>query len=225
VDEHYDHMEHLRRAGRDESHQVRVDRADARRNRARVLETVTRLLATRTPEELSMEEVAREADIGKGTLYRHYPNKECLLGALIGDIAERVTANMRELIPPEASAPDKIRAMVSLLYDAYEEYGISMELFLWARLGGSGAQDYPVAPLISRLRDILAQGVREGSFRPLNLDYTAFAVFSLISPTTFLKQRERLGYERPFQEAQTVEMLWHALRADITPATPGSTMV
>lgn len=195
----------------------RMLRADARRNRARVMEAVWRLLATRSPEDLSMEEVAREADIGKGTLYRHYPNKECLFDALIHDGVEHIKASMRDRIPPEADAPTKLRALVALVYDAYEDYHLSVDLLLSTRLhdniAASRAPEHPIAALLTRLRAILEQGVREGAFRTLDLDYAATALFSLIGPIAFVKQRERLGYSRAELEERTVDLLLHALSA------------
>ncbi len=68
-----------------------------------------------------------------------------------------------------------------------------------------------MALTIARVRSILAQGVREGTFRPLDLDYTATAVFALISPVAFAKQRERLGYSRAALEERVVDLITHAV--------------
>jgi AcrR family transcriptional regulator len=59
-------------------------RADARRNRERVL-TAAREAFAEHGGELSMEELARRAEVGVGTLYRHFPSKGALLDALIVD--------------------------------------------------------------------------------------------------------------------------------------------
>ena len=192
----------------------RALRADARRNRARVLEAAWRLLATKEPELLSMEEVAREAAIGKGTLYRHYPSKESLFAALTEAGIERIAGRMHERIPPEADAPTKLRAVVALLYEVYEEYGINIDLLLNARLSCRDRSEQAVDAMVARVRAILAQGIRESSFRSLDLDYTAVAVFSLINPVAFVKQRERLGYSRAELEERTVDLLLHALSAE-----------
>jgi len=194
----------------EDGERVRVLRADARRNRERVLEAAWRLLAEKHPEELSMEEVAREADVGKGTLYRHYPTRETLFGALVEEGAARLTAGMRDRIPPEADAPTKLRALVTLLYDSYENHHINMELLL----AGPGCADQPghaLGELPRRIHDILAQGVREGSFRSLDLDYTTVAVLSMINPFTFAKTSRMLDYARTEMEDRVVDLLLHAL--------------
>lgn len=59
-------------------------RADARRNRARVMEAA-RVAFAEVGTELPMEEIARRAGVGIGTVYRHFPNKEALLDALVAD--------------------------------------------------------------------------------------------------------------------------------------------
>lgn len=64
-------------------------RADAARNRARVLEVA---YATFAAEGLSVpiDEIARRADVGAGTVYRHFPTKEALFQAVIADRLQRV---------------------------------------------------------------------------------------------------------------------------------------
>jgi AcrR family transcriptional regulator len=189
------------------------------RNRTRVLEAAWRLMRTRRPEEMSMEDVAREAAIGKGTLYRHYPTRECLVAALLDDGAHRLAARLHDGVPPEADAPTKLRAIVTLMYDAYEEHSINIQWMLSTyqlpslRLTSGGA-DSPLELLIGRLRAIVEQGQREGSFRPLDADYAALAVLSLLSPAAFAKQQGRLGYTRAALQERAVDLLLHALGAD-----------
>jgi AcrR family transcriptional regulator len=57
-------------------------RADARRNRARLLATADALFAERGTDA-SLEEVARRAGVAIGTLYRHFPTRDALLAGLL----------------------------------------------------------------------------------------------------------------------------------------------
>jgi AcrR family transcriptional regulator len=63
-------------------------RADAKRNRERVLEVAQEVFAS---EGLAvrMEEIARRAGVGVGTIYRHFPTKEALFEAIVLDRIER----------------------------------------------------------------------------------------------------------------------------------------
>ncbi|KAA2256736.1 TetR/AcrR family transcriptional regulator [Solihabitans fulvus] len=56
-------------------------RADAQRNRARLLEVAERVFAAKGTSA-STEEIAREAGVGVGTVFRHFPTKEALLEAV-----------------------------------------------------------------------------------------------------------------------------------------------
>jgi AcrR family transcriptional regulator len=59
----------------------RAQRADARRNRKRVLDAARRCMA-RKGIDAQIEEIARAASLGVGTVYRHFPTKEDLIEAL-----------------------------------------------------------------------------------------------------------------------------------------------
>ncbi|MFF5257323.1 TetR/AcrR family transcriptional regulator [Actinomadura viridis] len=64
-------------------------RADARRNRERIVAAAFQLFAERGPAA-SMEEIAREAGLGVGTLYRHFPDRRALLEELAEDTLDRL---------------------------------------------------------------------------------------------------------------------------------------
>jgi len=74
---------------------ARPMRADAQRNRARVLAAAERVFAERGTAA-STEEVARAAGVGVGTVFRHFPSKEALLQALVVERLARVAADARE---------------------------------------------------------------------------------------------------------------------------------
>jgi AcrR family transcriptional regulator len=59
-------------------------RADARRNRERIMAAAGELFAQRG-REAQMEDIATHAGLGMGTLYRHFPNKQALLTAMVGE--------------------------------------------------------------------------------------------------------------------------------------------
>jgi AcrR family transcriptional regulator len=66
-------------------------RADARRNRERVLEAARSVFAE-FGSEAQMDEIARRAEVGVGTVYRHFPTKDVLTAALVADSFERIAA-------------------------------------------------------------------------------------------------------------------------------------
>ncbi|MEK6326865.1 MAG: helix-turn-helix domain-containing protein [Actinomycetota bacterium] len=76
---------------------VRTQRADARRNRERILVAARRQFAA-NGLEAQMDDIARAADLGVGTVYRHFPTKEALLQALAADRFIRLTEWAREAL-------------------------------------------------------------------------------------------------------------------------------
>jgi AcrR family transcriptional regulator len=78
----------------------RVQRADARRNRKRVLESARRCMA-REGTDAQIDEIARSAGVGVGTVYRHFPTKDDLIEALAMARFERLAELAREALERE----------------------------------------------------------------------------------------------------------------------------
>jgi len=60
-------------------------RADAKRNQQRLLSAAVEVFAERGADSASLEEIARRAGVGIGTLYRHFPTRQALLEAVYQD--------------------------------------------------------------------------------------------------------------------------------------------
>ena len=90
-------------------------RADARRNRAKVLEAAREAFANEGPSA-PLDEIARRAGVGAGTVYRHFPTKEALLEAVVVDRLEALLAEAQEAMTaadPGAAFFDYFVAMVA----------------------------------------------------------------------------------------------------------------
>jgi len=72
-------------------------RSDAQRNRARILSAAEAVFAARGTGA-STEEVAREAGVAVGTVFRHFPTKQDLLRAIMKGLLERLTAAAVQLV-------------------------------------------------------------------------------------------------------------------------------
>ena len=77
-------------------------RSDAERNRGRLLAAADTVFAERGTDA-GVELIAREAGVGVGTLYRHFPTKQALIDELVHSLARQVLACAREALdlPPE----------------------------------------------------------------------------------------------------------------------------
>jgi AcrR family transcriptional regulator len=96
----------------------RKQRADAQRNRERILE-IAKKEFTKAGVNASLEEIAKRAGVGPGTLYRHFPTRGDLLVAVYRSEMEKLAAAERRLadtLPPV----EALRAWLLLFVDAVE---------------------------------------------------------------------------------------------------------
>jgi AcrR family transcriptional regulator len=87
-------------------------RADAVRNRAKIVEAAKQAFSERGLET-QMEDIAKRAAVGVGTVYRHFPTKDALVQALIVDKMERIAEEARRALAEE---PDPWEAFSRVLW-------------------------------------------------------------------------------------------------------------
>ncbi len=138
-------------------------RADAQRNRARVLAAAEQVFAERGTAA-STEEVARAAGVGVGTVFRHFPSKEALLRALVVRRLALVAADARE----HATSPDAGAAFFDFF--AAVVRGSAAKLELVDALTELGIHpDDAVAPIAEEVTEaltaLLQRAQRAGSVR------------------------------------------------------------
>jgi len=98
-----------------EAGEPRPMRADAQRNYARLLDAASAAFVAHGADDVSLEEIARLAGVGIGTLYRHFPTRQALLEAVYTDQVESLSARAEELRETESPADalaDWMRALV-----------------------------------------------------------------------------------------------------------------
>jgi AcrR family transcriptional regulator len=88
---------------------------DAQRNRERILE-VAKEAFTRYGANTSLDDIAREAGVGPGTLYRHFPTREKLLEAVYRTEMEKL-ASAEQKFAEELPPIDALRAWLLLFVD------------------------------------------------------------------------------------------------------------
>ena len=97
------------------SQSARKPRIDALRNRERILE-VAKGAFTRHGVDASLDDIAKQAGVGAGTLYRHFPTRDALIEAVYRSEVEKLAAAARDFA---ASMPpiDALRAWLLLFVD------------------------------------------------------------------------------------------------------------
>ena len=139
---------------------ARLLRADAARNRARVLDVAFETFAA---EGLSVpiDEIARRAGVGAGTVYRHFPAKEDLFLAVIVDRLERIVAEGRALL----ASGEPGEALFVFLRSMVLEWGTNRGLV--DALAGLDIDLKDIdKPFLAILGELLRAGQQAGTVRP-----------------------------------------------------------
>lgn len=144
---------------------VRPMRADARRNYDKILATARIVFAERGADG-SLDEIAKRAEVGPGTLYRHFPTREALLDALMKDWTDRVAADADAAIETGLPARD-------MLLSWFEHFIEHITLHRGAASKVCAAMDDPSSPMYRKCRvmgeanrRVVAHLASRGELRP-----------------------------------------------------------
>ena len=111
----------------------RKPRADAERNREQLLQAATTIFAQKGAGA-SLEEIAREAGLGMGTLYRHFPTRDALVEAVYRTEVEQLGAAADRLAREQTPVEALRRWLVLFLGHLDTKHGMSTAL--QSRVGG-----------------------------------------------------------------------------------------
>lgn len=98
-------------------HEGVPERSDAAKNRARVLAAAERLFADRDSRLVTMDAIAREAGVGRATLYRRYPDPHSIAVALLDEHERRLQEEIMHGEPPLGPGAPPEKRLVAF-YDA-----------------------------------------------------------------------------------------------------------
>jgi AcrR family transcriptional regulator len=139
-----------------------VARKDAERNRAKLVEAGREVFADNGPEA-ALEEIARRAGVGIGTLYRHFPSREALVEAIFAEhIGEIVT-----VAEESAAAEDAWTGLTGFFERALELQARNLPLratFL-RQSGGSGVVAERRRQLLPLLKQVVERAREQGALR------------------------------------------------------------
>jgi AcrR family transcriptional regulator len=139
-------------------------RADARRNRDRLLEVAVRSFSLDGPD-VPLESIAKAAGVGIGTLYRHFPTREALVEAAYRSELDRLCASVPDLLAAQP-ADQALRAWMDLFVD-YMVAKRGMADALRAVIA-SGGNPYAHSRdmLMSAIGRLVEAGVKAEAIRP-----------------------------------------------------------
>jgi AcrR family transcriptional regulator len=173
-------------------------RADARRNRDQIIAAARTIFAEHGPD-VPMEEIARAAGVGVGTLYRRFPDREALIRAVAQNNFSRVLTEARAAVAEE---PTAWAALVRFLRQS-RELRLTAQLAMISPLAAKVIHDDPMtvefrSVIMAELDGVVHAAQAEGTLRK-DIDTGDVAMlFSLLlrQISTGSEQASRLAPER-----------------------------
>jgi AcrR family transcriptional regulator len=146
-----------------------------------ILDAVDVLLAKFGYKKMTMDDVARQVGIGKGTIYLHFPGKEELILSHIDRIADRIVAKLREIAGSSDSPDRRIRKMlvhrVLFRFDSVAHYSQNLsDLLSSVRTSLLTRREAHFEKEAAVLEDVLREGARIGSLECSDPRTTSFVL-------------------------------------------------
>lgn len=189
--------------------QSRPERADARRNRLRVLEAADRLFTEHGVKNVSLDAIAAAAGVGKGTVFRRFGDRAGLAVALLDEREQELQAKVLTGPPPlgpGAPAVDRITAFLDAYLDLLDRH---VELFVDSENASEGAR-YRIGSyhLWRRHLELLIEEARPD----LDADYTAHVLLAPLAADLHHALREN-GFDLTRIKAGLRTLATNALKA------------
>jgi AcrR family transcriptional regulator len=172
----------------------RKTRTDAQRNRERILE-VAKAAFARSGANTSLDDVARQAGVGAGTLYRHFPTRDALLEAVYHTEVAKLAAAERELsekLPPV----EALRAWMLLFVDYIAEKHIIAPALNTFVGGPSKLYESSRAQVTGAIEALVKRAIKSGDVRkdlePFDLLRALIGVSNVASAPDWQQSAKRL---------------------------------
>ena len=172
----------------------RKTRRDAQRNRQRILEVAKEAFA-RSGANTSLDDIAKHAGVGAGTLYRHFPTRDDLLEAVYRTEVEKLAAEERKL--SEALPPiEALRAWMLLFVDHIATKQIIAPALNTFVGGPSKLYEASRAQITGAIHALVKRSIESGDIRrdrdPFDLLRALIGVSNVASSPNWLQSARRL---------------------------------
>ncbi|MGW4352689.1 TetR/AcrR family transcriptional regulator [Nocardia sp. NPDC004582] len=162
-----------------------AERADAARNRAKVLAAAARLFADRDPRTVTMDDIAKAAGVGRGTLYRRYPDVGSIAVALLDEHEKTLQEQLLRGEPPLGPGAPPAQRLTAFYAAMLELLDTHAHLVLGAETGGARFRTGAYQFWVVHVRTLLTEaGVAEP-------DSLVDALLAPLAAEVYRQQRDR----------------------------------
>ena len=162
-----------------------MSKSKAQRSRDKILRAATSVFAEKGFEAASMDDIVQASGVSKGGIYWHFKSKDEMIAAVFRELFEQEIEQMAALVVAGGSASDRLahimRASVADVQALDAELPFTLEIY--AQAARQEALGEVLQAYFSRyhamLTELVAQGVAQGEFRPVDPADTALTLMSL----------------------------------------------
>lgn len=145
----------------------------------RIIDAALRLFTQRGYFNTTVPDVARAAQVSVGSIYHHFKDKEDVARALYLDLIERMQQALTEIAQRHASAHDRCRAVVAMLFDLTETDRDAMDFMLYAKHRDFLPSERPVCSSkpFETMRGFVAEGMARAEIREMDVMVATSCLF------------------------------------------------
>ena len=163
-----------------------------------ILAAARSLLEQRSPEAMTMEEVAAAAGVAKGTVYLYFQSKDDLIQALITRVGENIVRDLEASLVAPGTAPEKLIRIVSVLLEYLNRERLLFPIYARELLQGEGGSREGFRrryleleeKFVTLVTDLFAEGIAAGQFIPANPRLLTFLIRGLVRATGYYQKVE-----------------------------------
>ncbi len=177
-----------------------VERRDAAEHRQHILAVARRLVTEHGVDGVSMQQIARAAGVGQGTLYRRYAHKGALCMALLTENVARAQEDVKTYLAscgPSTPARAQLEYVLSRHVAFNEENAPLLSAAFEAACGHHRAAHYG-HPFYTMMRQtmetLLERAVARGETPPRDTAYMADAILAALAIDLYIHQRAQRGF-------------------------------
>ncbi|PCF76456.1 TetR/AcrR family transcriptional regulator [Staphylococcus delphini] len=177
------------------ANQDKTKRLDARRNQDKILTTVAQMIRENDDvEAMKMTTIAKRAEVGVGTLYRHFANKSILCQAVIDNQIDEMLEDIRTFLSEHADAPlyDRIHGILEIFLTLKEN---NLNLLNFIEKNGLKTNAISGAPFYNDLYQYIQQEMEKES-AIVDIELKIDMLLNAFSSDMYMFERFTRGYSK-----------------------------
>ncbi|HEC2145062.1 TPA: TetR/AcrR family transcriptional regulator [Staphylococcus delphini] len=173
----------------------KTKRLDARRNRDKILTTVAQMIRENdNVEAMKMTTIAKRAEVGVGTLYRHFANKSILCQAVIDNQIDKMLADIRTFLSEQTNAPlyDRVHGILAIFLTLKEN---NLNLLNFIEKNGLKTNAISGAPFYNDLYQYIQHEMEKES-EIVDIELKIDMLLNAFSSDMYMFERFTRGYSK-----------------------------